>query len=166
MNMENAIFKQILMYIDKHDILNQDEMHEQMPVFHVLSELDSLSNFIDKKYYTTFCVNMAIMYVNQGFLYAKSKLSVEELENYIIYFDLCINKDDMGDYTTVDVIFSRKAKEHFSILKKAVDVKETKVYKYIKNTIGINDFSCYYYKNEFEDEYFSFVPKMIEVNFL
>ena len=86
--MENAIFKQIVMYIDEHDILNQDETCEQMPVFHVLSELECLSSFINKDYYISFCVNMAIMYVNQGILYAKSKLSVAEFENYIIYFDV------------------------------------------------------------------------------
>ena len=164
--MENAIFKQIVMYIDEHDILNQDESCEQMPVFHVLSELDCLSNFINKDYYMSFCVNMAIMYVNQGLLYAKSKLSKAEFENYIIYFDLCINKDDAGDYITVDVVFSRKAKEHFSTLKEVVvDLQKTKIYKYIENTVGINDFSCYYYRNEFEDEYYSFVPKIIEGNF-
>ena len=165
MNMENAIFKQIVMYIDEYDILNQEETCEQMPVFHVLSELDCLSNFINKDYYISFCVNMAIMYVNQGILYAKSKLSVAELKNYIIYFDLCINKDDIEDFITVDVVFSRKAKEHFSILKARVDVQETKIYKYIENTVGINDFSCYFFKNEYEDEYYSFVPKMIEVNY-
>lgn len=160
----NTIFKQILMYIDECDILNQNETCEQMPVFHVLSELDCLSNFINKDYYISFCVNMAILYVNQGLLYAKSKLSVDEYRNYIIYFDLCINKDDVGDYVTVDVVFSRKAKEHFSMLREVVDVQETKAYKYIKDSVGINDFLCHYYKNEFEDEYYSFVPQIIEDN--
>lgn len=165
MNMENAIFKQIVMYIDEHDILNQDETCEQMPVFHVLSELECLSSFINKDYYISFCVNMAIMYVNQGILYAKSKLSVAEFENYIIYFDVCINKDNVEDYVTVDVVFSRKAKEHFFTLKESVNVEKTKIYKFIENTVGINDFSCYYCKNEYEDEYYSFVPKMLEVNY-
>ena len=108
---------------------------------------------------------MAIMYVNQGILYAKSKLSVAEFENYIIYFDVCINKDNVEDYVTVDVVFSRKAKEHFFTLKESVNVEKTKIYKFIENTVGINDFSCYYCKNEHEDEYYSFVPKMLEVNY-
>ena len=42
-----------------------------------------------------------------------------------------------------------------------VDIKDTKVYEHVKNTIGINDFSCYYYKNEFDDEYYSFIPRTI-----
>ncbi len=160
--MKNTIFKQIVKYIDDHNILNQNEMCEQMPVFHVLPELDCLSNFINKDYYISFCVNMAIMYVNQGLLYAKSNLSAAEFKNYIIYFDLCVNKDDVEDYITVDVVFSRKAKEHFPMLKEIVDVNKTKVYKYIKDSVGINDFSCHYYKNEYEDEYYSFVPQIIE----
>ena len=163
--MENAIFKQIVMYIDEHDILNQDETCEQMPVFHVLSELECLSSFINKDYYISFCFFLSIMYVNQGILYAKSKLSVAEFENYIIYFDVCINKDNVEDYVTVDVVFSRKAKEHFFTLKESVNVEKTKIYKFIENTVGINDFSCYYCKNEYEDEYYSFVPKMLEVNY-
>ena len=159
--MKNSIFKQIVKYIDEHDILYDYDTYEQMPVFNILTELDSLSNFIKKDYYTSFCVNMAIMYVNQGLLYAKSKLSEGDFKNFIIYFDLCINKDDEGDYITVDVIFSRKAKEHISMFKTPIDIKHTKVYEHVKNTIGINDFSCYYSKNEFKDEIYSFVSKSI-----
>lgn len=48
--MKNEIFKQIIKYIDKHDILYDYDTYEQMPVFHTLPELDCLSNFI-KKYY-------------------------------------------------------------------------------------------------------------------
>jgi len=55
---------------------------------------------------------------------------------------------------------NRKANEHISTFKMPIDIKDTKVYEHIKNTIGINDFTCFYYKNEYEDEYFSFVPKI------
>jgi hypothetical protein len=157
--MKNDIFRQIIKYIDEHDILNDYDTYEQMPVFHVLKELDCLVGYIKEEFYTSFCVNMAIMYVNQSLLYAKSKLSENDLKNFIIYFDICVNKDDEGDYITVDVVFSRKANEHISMFKMPIDIKDTKVYEHIKNTIGINDFTCYYYKNEYEDEYFSFVPK-------
>ena len=159
--MGKSIIKDIIEYIEEHDILNEYDTYEQMPVFHVLTELDCLSNYIKKAYYTSFCVNLAIMYVNQGLLHAKSRLSENEFENFIIYFDLCINKDDEGDYITIDVIFSRKAKEHLSMFRTPVDIKDTKVYEHVKNTIGINDFSCYYYKNEFDDEYYSFIPRTI-----
>ncbi len=105
---------------------------------------------------------MAIMYVNQGLLHEKSKISEIEFKNFIIYFSVCINKDEKGDYITTDVVFSRKAKEQISAFKKPVNVQETKVYEYINNIIGINDFSCYFCKNEFEDEFYLFVPKTIE----
>ena len=160
--MKNEIFKQIVKYIDKHDILYDYDTYEQMPVFHTLPELDCLSNFIKKDYYISFCINMAIMYVNQGLLHAKSKLSEIEFKNFIIYFSVCINKDEKGDFITTDVVFSRKAKEQISAFKKPVNVQETKVYGYINNIIGINDFSCYFCKNEFEDEFYLFVPKTIE----
>lgn len=159
--MKNEIFIQIIKYIDEHDILNDYDTYEQMPVFHVLNELDCLASFIKKEFYISFCVNMAIMYVNQGLLYAKSKLSENDIKNFVIYFDICINKDDEGDYITVDVVFSRKANEHISMFKMPIEIKDTKIYEYVKNTIGINDFSCYFCKNEFEDEYYSFIPQKI-----
>ena len=157
--MKSNIFNQIMKYIDEHDILYNYDTYEQMPVFHVLSELDCLSNYIKKDYYTSFCVNMAIMYVNQGLLYAKSKLSGSDFKNFFIYFDLCINKDAEGGYITVDVVYTRKADKHTKMFHTPIDIKETKVYEHVKNTIGINDFSCFYYKNEYQEEYYSFVPK-------
>ena len=135
--MKSNIFNQIMKYIDEHDILYNYDTYEQMPVFHVLSELDCLSNYIKKDYYTSFCVNMA----------------------FIIYFDLCINKDAEGGYITVDVVYTRKADKHTKMFHTPIDIKETKVYEHVKNTIGINDFSCFYYKNEYQEEYYSFVPK-------
>ncbi len=162
--MKNEIIKQIIKYIKEHDILYDYDTYEQMPVFHTLPELNCLSNFIKEEYYTSFCVNMAIMYVNQGLLHAKSNLTEKDFNNFIIYFYICINKNEGGDYITTDVVFSRKAIEHISEFKIPVNILETKVSEYVKNIIGINDFSCYFCKNEFEDEYYFFVPKIIEQN--
>lgn len=160
--MKKNIIEQIVRYIDEHNILYEYDNYEQMPVFHVLTELDCLSNFIKKDYYISFCVNMATMYVNQGLLYAKSKLSEKELKFFIIYFELCINKDKDGDYITVDVVFSRKADKHMSMLGTPIDIKDAKIYEHVNKTIGINDYICYMSKNEFDDEYYSFIPKCIE----
>ena len=162
--MKNEIFKQIIKYIDKHDILYDYDTYEQMPVFHTIPELDCLSSFVKKEYYVPFCINMAIMYVNQGLLHAKSNLSKEELQNYIIYFYVCINKDDNGDFITTDVVFSRKAKEQISTFETPINIQETKVFEYVKDIIGINDYLCFYYKNEFEDEFYIFLPKSLEEN--
>ncbi len=160
--MKNSIFKQIIKYIDEHDILYDYDTYEQMPVFHVLTELECLSDYIKKDYYTSFCVNMAIMYVNQGLLYATSTLSESDFNNFIIYFDLCLNKEDDDVYITVDVIFSRKKDKHISMFKTPIDIKDTKIYEHLKNTVGIGDFLCYYFKNESEEEYYSLVPKSVE----
>jgi len=161
--MKNDIFNRIIKYIDRHDILYDYDTYEQMPVFHTLPELDCLSPFIKKEYNTSFCVNMAVMYVNQGLLHAKSNLSEKDFHNYIIYFYVCINKDDDdGDFITTDVVFSRKAKEQIAKFETPINIQDTNIYEYVKDIIGINDFSCYYYENEFEDEFYIFLPKSLE----
>ena len=47
-------------------------------------EVSLLKSFIRRQDLTAFMVNMAIMYVNQGLLYAKSKLSKRNFENYMM----------------------------------------------------------------------------------
>lgn len=158
--MKNDIFNRIIRYIKEHDILYNYDSYEQMPIFHTLSELDCLSSFVKKEYYKSFCINMAIMYVNQGLLHAKSNLSDEEFQNYIIYFYVCINKKD--DDFAIDVVFSRKAKEQMSTYEIPINIHGTTIYDYVKDVVGINDFSCYFYKNEFDDEFYIFVPQILE----
>lgn len=160
--MKNKVFEQIIKYVKKHDILFDYETYEEMPVFYSLPELECLSGFVKEKYNASFCVNMAIMYVNQGLLHAKSNLSESEFKDYIIYFCVAINKDEEGDFVTVNVVFSRKAKEEISAFDSPIDFQNSKVYEYVKDSFGINDFLCHLWVDEDGDEFYSFIPKAIE----
>ena len=86
--MKYNVIERIKKYIDEHDVLYDYETYEQMPIYHRYSELDSLKSTIKTECYMSFLINMAIMYVNQGLLYAKSQLSEDELKNYLIYFGI------------------------------------------------------------------------------
>lgn len=163
--MKNKVFEQIVKYIDKHDILFDYETYEEMPVFYSLPDLECLSQFIKEDYNTSFCVNMAIMYVNQGMLHARSKLSKKDFDNYIIYFFVAINKYEKGNYVTVNVVFSRNAKERLSAFDNPIDVKSSNVYEYVKDSIGIDNFLCFRFIDEYEDEFYSFIPKSIVYKF-
>jgi hypothetical protein len=79
------------------------------------------------------------------------------------------NESDYGDYITVDVCFSRKAKEHLNYFNEQIDYKDTEICKYVEDVIGISEFTCYY--TEFKDDEgddephlkrYSFIPKKIE----
>ena len=149
-------------YIDRHDILYDYDTYEQMPIIHRYSEIECLSSYIKKEYITSYIVNIAMMYVNQGILYAKSRLSKQEYGDYVIYFVINYCNEDIENegFLTSDVCFSRKAKMHLSNFHKPIDIRRIKIYKYIKNIIGINNYYCY--KFEFEDyETYCFVPKGI-----
>ena len=75
-------------YIDEYEVLRDYETFEIMPIFNRYKELDCLKYFIKKEYYTSFFVDLAIMYVNLGFLYAKSQLKKNDLNNYLIGFEV------------------------------------------------------------------------------
>ena len=84
--MKNKIIENIQKYIYENDILRDYETYEQMPVIDRYAELKCLENTIKKDYYTSFLASIAIMYINYGLLFAKSLLSKEELDNYVIFW--------------------------------------------------------------------------------
>ena len=63
-----------------------------------------------------------------------------------------------------------EAEEHIKLFNtgdcKPVDCKDTKIYKYVKDIIGISEFTCYHSKwiDEYDDvnEYYYFIPKRLE----
>ena len=161
-----AIIPSIKRYINYHDILYDYETFEQMPVFCRYEQLDCLDDFIDKENYDTFLVNMAIMYVNQGILHAKHKLSKTDFKNYIICFAIEYDTEilEAMDYLNPQVCFSRKKSEILNEdwLGKPIALEDIEFYDKVKDIVGINDFA--YYKNTFkyEDEvitWYHFVPK-------
>ena len=170
--MKYNVIERITKYIDEHDILRDYETYEQMPVYYRYSELDCLKSTIQKEYYLSFLINIAMMYVNQGILYAKSKLSDAELDNYQIYFGIWWIEEEIEEmgFSRVDVYFTRKAKEHAKLFNncycKSIDYKETKIYKYVKDVIGLSEFTCYHSKwiDEYEEvcENFYFVPNIYQ----
>ena len=161
-----AIIPSIKRYINYHDILRDYETEEQMPMYYRLEQLDCLDDFIDKESYDTFFINMAIMYVNQGILHAKHKLSNEEFKNYLIYFAVeCDDENfELFGHQDTQVFFSRKKDEILNEdwLGKPIALEDIEFYDKVKDIVGINDFA--YYKNTFkyEDEvitWYHFVPK-------
>lgn len=153
--MRYNVIERIKKYIDEHDVLYDYETYEQMPIFYRYKELDCLDSVIRKEDYTAFFVNLAIMYVNIGLLYAKKKLTKEEQKDYLIYFMIYYIDEDIEEdgFVRVDVVFTRKAKEHLKLFNKPVDFRNTKINKYIKDIIGINEFSCHLYESKENDEY-------------
>ena len=83
--MNQFIVKKIINNLDKFDILHDYEDYECFEVIYN-EEVTFLKSFISKQDITTFSINMAIMYVNQGLLYAKNKLSVADFDNFMIWF--------------------------------------------------------------------------------
>ena len=170
--MKYNVIERIKKYIDEHDVLYDYETYEQMPIYHRYKELDCLKSTIKIECYMSFLINMAMMYVNQGLLYAKSQLSEDELKNYLIYFGIWWDEEEIEEmgFSRVDVFFTRKAKEHIKLFDnsycKPVDCKDTKIYKYVKDIIGISEFTCYHskWKDEYDDvsEDFYFIPKRLE----
>ena len=76
--MRYSVIERIKKYIDEYEVLRDYETFEIMPIFNRYKELDCLKYFIKKEYYTSFFVDLAIMYVNLGFLYAKRQLKKRE----------------------------------------------------------------------------------------
>lgn len=160
--MRYNVIERIKKYIDEHDVLYDYETYEQMPMFYRDKELDCLDSVIRKEDYTAFLVNLAIMYVNTGLLYAKKKLTEEEQIDYLIYFVIDYSEEDIEEdgFLRVDVVFTRKAKEHLKPYNTPINLHNTKINKYVGDIIGINEFTCYCAESK-EDEYeqYYFIPK-------
>ena len=158
-----AIIPSIKRYMKYHDILYDYETEEQMPIYYPrYGHLECLDDFIDKESYDTFFVNMAIMYVNQGILHAKHKLSNEEFKNYLIYFAVeCDDENfELLGHQDTQVFFSRKKDEILKYTTKnpPVALQDTEIYDQIKDVIGINNFVCYKTIGEY-CRWYDFIPK-------
>ncbi|SFW32755.1 Immunity protein 15 [Prevotellaceae bacterium HUN156] len=174
--MKYNVIERIKKFIDEHEVLRDYETYEQMPTFYRYKELDCLKSSIKEEYYIPFLINLAIMYVNQGLLLAKSQLTEEELKNYLIYFGIWWDEEEVEEmgFSCIDVYFTRKAKEHIKLFNtdycRPIDCKDTKIYKYVKDIIGISEFTCYHSKwtDKYEDgseevsEFYFFIPKILE----
>lgn len=157
-----AIIPSIKRYMKYHDILRDYETEEQMATYYRSEQLDCLDDFIDKDNYDTFLINMAIMYVNQGLLHAKHKLSNEEFKNYLIYFAVRCDDEyvELFGHQEIQIFFSRKKDEILKYTTKnpVVALQNTEIYDQIKDIIGINDFVCYKWTGE-DHRWYDFIPK-------
>ena len=167
--MRYSVIERIKKYIDEYEVLRDYETFEIMPIFNQYKELDCLKYFIKKEYYTSFFVDLAIMYVNLGFLYAKSQLKKNDLNNYLIGFEVFYieeNVKELGYLSDVHVFYTRKAKSILNNIGVPVDYKQTKIYNYVKNQTGLSDFTCYFlYSEEYGEaiEEFFFIPKKLDL---
>lgn len=154
--------KRIIKHLEEDNVLfDCGDVEELEPITY--NEIKYLKSVIQDDYLTAFSVNMAIMYVNQGLLYAKSKLSAGEFDNYMIWFQVAKEKDifDEDHFYFTRVNFSLHANERFFWqLASSFDIKEdSEFYELIKDVIGINDFCCYAQYDFDGDAYYHFVPK-------
>ncbi len=167
--MKNKIIENIQKYIYENDILRDYKTYEQMPVIDRYAELKCLENTIKKDYYTSFLASIAIMYINYGLLFAKSLLSKEELDNYVIFWGLEYSQeviDDIG-FIVPQVYYTRKAKLLLEYTYTPINIKKTKVYRYVKNLLELDEFSCYFVDSKGDEyEQYFFIPKILEQRIL
>ena len=155
--------KKIIKHLEDSDIFHDYEDFECFDtIYH--EEITFLEPIICKQDLTAFIVNMAIMYVNQGLIYAKNKLSVKVFDNYMIWFEVEKYKEffDEDHFHFTKVNFTHRASKIFSwLLVHPIDIKkdDSEFYELIKDVIGINDFCCYAQYDFDGDAYYHFVPK-------
>ena len=159
--MRQLLVKRLIKHIEDNRILYDWNDYEEMePAYY--DEMQSLESYVKKQDWTAFIVNMAIMYVNQGLLYARCKLSKKEFNNYAIWFRIEVDEDmkESLHYYEVRTLFTRKANSILPyIIKKPIDIKNIKIYDSIKHINGLSDFYCYESIPCSSCRYYSFVPK-------
>ena len=152
----------IMDYIEKSKILYNYNDCESLEVANY-KETRFLKQYITDPNLTAFLANMAIMYVNQGLLYAKKRLSGDALDNYMIWFDIQKDTSCMQDNHsyTCQVLFSRQARTILALYDNPVNIKDTGIYELIKDIVGFNEFYCY--ENHFDESdciQYAFIPKI------
>lgn len=154
----------ILRHIEDSDILHDGGDVEVLEVISY-DEINKLKSCIGECDLTSFIVNLSIMYVNQGLLYAKSKLAFTEFCNYIMWFEIYKFEEDFIEdhYYDCRVNFSLDAKSVFhDYLVNPFNVDEDKKLSVeIKDVNGLCDFCCYAIPCYNENFVYAFVPKRI-----
>ena len=161
--MKQYPIKKIIKHIIDNDILYDYNDAEAMDVAYD-DDVSLLKSFIRRPDLTAFMVNMAIMYVNQGLLYAKSKLSKRNFENYMMWFNVDVDEYMMAThhYYPCLVCFTRRENKLLSYYykEKPIDVATLNIYPLVSSIIGLSEFYCYEHKCEFDDTIqYTFIPK-------
>lgn len=112
---ENIVKKQP---IDNLGVFMEDyETYEEIPIINRLSQVSFINNIINKKELTYFLHQIAVYYVNNILLYAKSQLLKEEFSEFfiaIVYIDMEEDIED-GEVCIPSICVSRK-KQLFNFL--------------------------------------------------
>lgn len=161
--MRQLLVKKIIKYIEDNSILYDSSDYEAMDVAYY-DECKILKHYVNEQDLTAFMVNMAIMYVNQGLLYAKSKLSKRNFENYMMWFNVDVDEYMMAThhYYPCLVCFTRRENKLLSYYykEKPIDVATLNIYPLVSSIIGLSEFYCYEHKCEFDDTIqYTFIPK-------
>lgn len=159
--MRQLLVKKIIKYIEDNSILYDSSDYEAMDVAYY-DECKILKHYVNEQDLTAFMVNMAIMYVNQGLLYAKCKLSKKFFDNYMIWFR--IEKDEYTmewqHYYDCQTLFTRKAEYILDYYKNPIEISTISINDKIKCVSGLSDFYCYEYQYESNDyAQYTFIPK-------
>ena len=162
--MRQLLVKRIIKHIEENRILNEKVDYEEMePAYY--DEMKALKPYIKEADWTAFMVNMAIMYVNQGLLYARCKLSEKEFDNYAIWFSIDMDEDtkEFQHYYDCHPCYTRKAGYMlYYMTKRPVDIERISIYDMIKDVNGLSDFYCFEgYGYTPDDIIYEFIPKSI-----
>lgn len=159
--MRQLLVKKIIKHIEESNILYDYSDCEAMDIAYY-DECKILKDYVNEQDLTAFMVNMAIMYVNQGLLYAKCKLSKKDFENYMIWFHIEKNEYMMEwqHYYDCQTLFTRKAEYILGYYKNPIEISTISIYDKIKCVSGLSDFYCYEYQYESNDyAQYTFIPK-------
>lgn len=160
--MKDQVVKQIIKHIESGGILEDYNDAEAMDVIS-WDEVDFLKSSIREQDIMAFVINLAIMYVNQGLLYAKYKLSKDDFDDYMIWFDVSLDDnfklDD--DVYECQVVFSRKANVLMPDYLNPIDVTDLSIFDFVKDVNGLSDFYCYQMHYNQDCEKCVFIPKCL-----
>ena len=153
--------KKIIKHLQANDILSDHEDYESFEVI-CSDEITFLKDYISKEDLNAFLINMAIMYVNQGILYAKHNLSARKFKEYAIWFSVDIEDffpREIGHYF-VEAHYTRRASVVFhDLLDKPFDIRKNAEFNKIAKTVnGLSDFYCTEMKC-LDEVVYSFIPK-------
>ena len=162
--MNQYVSRKILNELDSDLVLRDYEDFECMDVVHI-GEHDCLKSYITENDLTAYMVNMSIMYVNQGLLYAKRNLSSEDFDDYMMWFEIRKDNDFFKDLHFYDctVQFSRRMRKIFSwYLNKTFSIEnDRELSPLLKDVNGLGDFNCYVVSECESEVVYAFVPKRI-----
>lgn len=163
-DIQKRIIDDIFALFSKEHLLSENNIYEEFNIINRVQHIERLvnSNIISKQAEPALLVSLAIMYANMCMIYAKSNLSLEEYQNFMVLFRL-MDFDDGGNSFWVEIFYTRHA-DQIQLVRESdkIAIQNCALFEQINHVVGLSDFNCFYFKNcESEERYYSFVPKCL-----